>query len=78
MGATDRPILLSARSVSRSYRLGAGLVPAIRDVSLEVRAGEFVAIQGPSGSGKTTLLNLLGLLDVPDSGEIRFEEERAT
>ncbi len=72
--ATDRPTLLSARSVSRSYRLGAALVPAIRDVSLEVRPGEFVAIQGPSGSGKTTLLNLLGLLDAPDAGEIRVEE----
>jgi putative ABC transport system ATP-binding protein len=75
--ASDRPILLSARSVSRSYRLGAALVPAIRDVSLEIRPGEFVAIQGPSGSGKTTLLNLLGLLDAPDSGEIRVEEREA-
>ena len=78
MGATDRPILLSARSVSRSYRLGAALVPAIRDVSLEIRPGEFVAIQGPSGSSKTTLLNLLGLLDAPDAGEIRVEELEAS
>ena len=78
MGATDRPILLSARSVSRSYRLGVALVPAIRDVSLEIRPGEFVAIQGPSGSGKTTLLNLLGLLDAPDAGEIRVEELEAS
>ena len=78
MQATGRPILLAARSVSRSYRLGAGLVPAIRDVSLEIRPGEFVAIQGPSGSGKTTLLNLLGLLDAPDVGEIRVEEHEAS
>jgi putative ABC transport system ATP-binding protein len=75
---TSRPILLAARSVSRSYRLGAALVPAIRDVSLEIRPGEFVAIQGPSGSGKTTLLNLLGLLDAPDAGEIRVEEREAS
>ena len=78
MQATGSPILLSARSLSRSYRLGAALVPAIRDVSLEIRPGEFVAIQGPSGSGKTTLLNLLGLLDAPDSGEIRVEEREAS
>ena len=65
--------LLSARSVSRSYRLGAALVPAIREVSLEIRQGEFVAIQGPSGSGKTTLLNLLGLLDAPDEGEVHVD-----
>jgi putative ABC transport system ATP-binding protein len=67
------PVLLSARSISKSYRLGAALVPAIGDVSLEVRPGEFIAIRGPSGSGKTTLLNLLGLLDLPDAGEVRVE-----
>jgi putative ABC transport system ATP-binding protein len=74
---TNRPILLSARSVSKSYRLGAAIVPAIRDVTLEIGPEEFVAIQGPSGSGKTTLLNLLGLLDTPDAGEVRVEGQEA-
>jgi putative ABC transport system ATP-binding protein len=63
--------------VSRSYRLGQASVPAVRSVSLAVRAGEFVALQGPSGSGKTTLLNLLGLLDRPDSGEVFLEGRHA-
>ncbi len=66
----EAPFLVRAREVSRFYRLGAAVVPAVREVSLEVRRGEFVALQGPSGSGKTTLLNLLGLLDRPDQGEI--------
>ncbi len=60
-------------NVSRSYALGAARVPAVRDVTLSIGAGEFVALQGPSGSGKTTLLNLLGLLDRPDEGIVRLE-----
>jgi putative ABC transport system ATP-binding protein len=49
------------------------LVPAVQDVTLEIRSGEFAALQGPSGSGKTTLLNLLGLLDRPDAGSVAVE-----
>jgi putative ABC transport system ATP-binding protein len=76
-GGAGQP-LLAARSVSKSYRLGAAGVPAIRDVSIEIAPGEFVAIQGPSGSGKTTLLNLLGLLDRPDSGQVLVEGRDGT
>jgi len=65
--------LVAADGVSRSYVLGAARVAAVRDVSLAVRPGEFIALQGPSGSGKSTLLNLLGLLDRPDAGEVRVE-----
>src|SRR5438552_18290166 len=65
--------LVEAVGLSRTYRLGAALVPAVREVTLEIRAGEFAALQGPSGSGKTTLLNLLGLLDRPDTGSVAIE-----
>jgi putative ABC transport system ATP-binding protein len=67
------PPVVAAVGVSRSYRLGAAVVPALRDVTLSIGEGEFAALQGPSGSGKTTLLNLLGLLDWPDSGSIRVD-----
>jgi len=60
--------------VSRTYRVGQPeAVPALREVDLHIRPGEFVSVEGPSGCGKTTLLNLIGLLDSPTSGEIRWD-----
>ena len=66
-------MLVEAVGLSKTYRLGAATVPAVRDVTLSIDRGEFVALQGPSGSGKTTLLNLFGLLDRPDSGTVTVE-----
>jgi putative ABC transport system ATP-binding protein len=61
------------RGVTRRYGQGQTEVQAVRDLSLQIDAGEFVAVVGPSGSGKTTLLQLLGALDRPTAGEILFE-----
>ena len=64
--------ILATREVSKIYRTGSTEVAALRDVSVEVRAGEFVAVRGSSGSGKSTLLNVLGGLDRPTAGEVLF------
>jgi putative ABC transport system ATP-binding protein len=63
--------LIHLQQISRRYQMGGETVHALREVSLEIQRGEYVAIMGPSGSGKSTLMNLLGCLDTPTSG--RYE-----
>ena len=72
MTQTQTP-LLAFRNVSKIYGMGTAAMRALRDVSLGIEQGDFVAIMGPSGSGKSTTLNILGCLDVPSSGQYLFQ-----
>ena len=65
-------VALAAHGLTKIYRMGAVEVPALRDVDVTLREGELVVLLGPSGSGKSTLLNILGGLDTPSAGEVRF------
>ena len=61
--------LIKLQNISRRYQMGSETIHALREVSVEIARGEYVAIMGPSGSGKSTLMNLLGCLDTPTAGE---------
>ncbi|MGW4324337.1 ABC transporter ATP-binding protein [Nocardia sp. NPDC004573] len=69
------PAMLELSGVTKEYRVGGQAVRALDDVGLRIETGEFTSIIGPSGSGKSTLLHLLGALDSPDAGSIRFRGE---
>lgn len=66
-------MILELNHIYKNYDQGKLSVPVLKDVTLHVDEGEYVAIMGPSGSGKTTLMNIIGLLDVPTSGEFVFD-----
>ena len=70
---SPRPPLISARALTKVYRVGEQDLVALDHVTLDIAAGDFVAIMGPSGSGKSTMMNLIGALDVPTSGELSLD-----
>ena len=70
---SERDALIRARDLHKVYAMGDVQVPALRGVSLQIAAGEFVAVMGASGSGKSTFMNILGCLDRPTSGNYFLE-----
>jgi len=73
----ERPIV-SIAHLSKSYRRGDQVVPVLRDITLDIAPGDFIALMGPSGSGKSTLLNLIAGIDKPDEGELLVDGEDIT
>jgi len=70
--------LIRVKNLKKQFQIGSETVNAIKDISFEVNAGEFISIMGPSGSGKTTLMNIIGCLDTPTSGEYHLDDSEVS
>ncbi|MDO5758130.1 MAG: ABC transporter ATP-binding protein [Rhodobacterales bacterium] len=75
MSHDARRVIVDVANVSKHYGAGDARVDALKDVDLEVRAGEVIALLGPSGSGKTTLLNVIGCIIDPSAGKVTLDDE---
>src|SRR5215467_8534685 len=76
--ATAADAVFHMHEIKKIYHMGDVAVPALRGVTLDLLPAEFLVILGPSGSGKSTLLNILGGLDTPTSGEVRYRDHNLT
>jgi lipoprotein-releasing system ATP-binding protein len=75
MSDSSSAIFLESRGLHKTYQLGKRSIEVLRGIDIQVREGEFLAIQGASGAGKSTLLHLLGGLDTPNEGDILFRQQ---
>lgn len=74
----DTKLMIKLREICRYFQVGDETVHALDHITLDIERGEYISIMGASGSGKSTLLNMLGLLDVPNSGSYQFEGKELT
>ena len=70
--------LIKVNNLKKQFQIGSETVDAIKNISFNVEAGEFISIMGPSGSGKTTLMNIIGCLDSPTSGEYHLDDNEVS
>ena len=70
--------LIKVKNLKKQFQIGSETVDAIKNISFNVEAGEFISIMGPSGSGKTTLMNIIGCLDSPTSGEYHLDDNEVS
>ena len=70
----ERPVIIRARALKKSYRMGEVITEALRGIDIELYRSEFICVMGPSGSGKSTFFNMIGGLDSPTSGRVFIDE----